>query len=436
MTDVKRTELTVRLERAILAGVILPRDTVDAENRLDELEQLVLTAGARVVGTVTQKRRAADSTYFIGKGKAGELKEMAKAENANVIIFDHDLAPGQLKNLEIATDTKVVDRSELILDIFATHARSSAAKVQVELAQLEYTLPRLRRMWKHLGRQEGGIGTRGPGEQQLEVDRRRVRRRIADLKGRIRTIEKRRRSEVSGRVEEYCVSLVGYTNAGKSTLMNQLTDADVKVEDKLFATLETRTRPWDFAGGRRVLLSDTVGFIRNLPHHLIASFRATLEEAKAADLLLHVIDGAHLEAEHQIEAVAGVLEQIGCGEKPVVLVLNKYDAVEDLAAFNVLAACHPQAVVISARTGGGIEDLTRAVGREMSRLLMEVKIEFPAADGKLYARLCRRGEILSQGTVGESIQLRLRIARTALEKIMGEFPSVGFLPDSPEDFVR
>jgi len=428
----KRTDLTVRLERAILAGVLLPDDPIGGEERLAELEQLADTAGARVVGRVIQRRRSADSGYFIGRGKADELKEMAKASEAHVIIFDHDLTPGQLRNLELGTDTKVVDRSELILDIFASHARSAGAKVQVELAQLEYTLPRLRRMWTHLSRIEGGIGTRGPGEQQLEVDRRRVRRRIADLKRRLHGIEKRRANEVRRRSGEFCASLVGYTNAGKSTLMNALTDAGVRVEDKLFATLETRTRSWDISGGRRVLLSDTVGFIRNLPHHLIASFKATLEEAKNADLLIHVVDASHHEAEHQIEAVKSVLEEMGCTQSEVLLALNKYDAVDDLAAFNVLAAQHPGAIIISAVTGEGLPALERAVGQRMSRGVMEVKVALPASDGKLYALLCRRGDVLSQGVVDEHLEMLVRISKPNLEKLVHSFPDIEILPGSPD----
>ncbi len=432
MAHAKRTELTVRLERAVLAGVILPDDPVTGEERLEELAQLADTAGARVVSRVSQRRGAVDSTYFIGKGKALELREAAKEAKADVIIFDHDLTPGQLRNLEEITDTKVVDRSELILDIFATHARSAAAKVQVELAQLEYSLPRLRRMWTHLGRIEGGIGTRGPGEQQLEVDRRRVRRRIADLKQRLHVVERRKAGEVRGRGEEFCVSIVGYTNAGKSTLMNALTDAGVTVEDKLFATLDTRTRPWGLPGGRKVLLSDTVGFIRNLPHHLIASFAATLEETKNADLLLHVVDGSHPQAQHQIEAVNAVLAEIGCQSQSVLLVINKADAVKDLAAFNVLVAANPGCVIVSALRGQGLHDLAVAVGERMSRSVMEVKISIPAADGRLYAALCQRGEILSQGVTDERLEIRLRIARRYLEKILHQNGSVQFLPDSPE----
>ena len=304
--------------------------------------------------------------------------------------------------------------------------------MQVELAQLEYTLPRLRRMWTHLSRIEGGVGTRGPGEQQLEVDRRRVRHRIGDLKRRLHSIEKRRANEVRQRSGEFCVSIVGYTNAGKSTLMNALTDAGVKVEDKLFATLDTRTRNWDLAGGRRVLLSDTVGFIRKLPHHLIASFKATLEEAKNADLLLHVVDASHHEAEHQIEVVKSVLKEMDCTQSQVLLALNKYDAVDDLAAFNVLAARHPGAAIISAVTGEGLRELERAVGEQMSRGVMEVKIAVPASDGKLYALLCQRGDVLSQGVVDEHLEMRVRISKPNLEKLVRSFPNIEILPDSPD----
>ena len=432
MPHSKRTELTVRLERAILVGVIFPDAPADHDEPLAELSRLADTAGAKVVDMVTQKRSRIDSAYFIGRGKALDLCDLAKSLEADVIIFNHDLSPAQLRNLEAAIDTKVVDRSDLILDIFASHARTEMAKVQVELAQLEYTLPRLRRMWTHLGRIEGGIGTRGPGEQQLEVDRRTVRRRIADLKSTLQDIEHRKQREVRGRSDEFCVSIVGYTNAGKSTLMNALTSAGVLVEDKLFATLETRTRPWDLSGGRRVLLSDTVGFIRELPHHLVASFKATLEEAKNADLLLHVVDGAHPAAQEQIEAVDIVLEEIGCEGSARIVVLNKIDAVKDLAVFNILAATHPGAIVISALRGDGLRELANAVSVEMSRGVMEVKLSFPAAEGRIYAALCQRGEVLSRGFVDSDVEVLARVRERHLRRLVREFPSVRFLPDSPQ----
>jgi len=432
MPHPKRSELTVRLERAILVRVILPDSPVDHEGPLAELARLAETAGARVAERVTQKRGRIDSAYFIGKGKAAELRDLVKSLDADVIIFDHDLSPAQLRNLEEATETKVVDRSELILDIFATHARTREAKVQVELAQLEYTLPRLRRMWTHLGRIVGGIGQRGPGEQQLEVDRRVVHHRVSELKKTLADIEQRKIREVKARSGEFCVGIVGYTNAGKSTLMNALTGAGALVEDKLFATLETRTRPWDLPGGRRVLLSDTVGFIRELPHHLVASFRATLEEAKSADLLLHVIDAASPAAPEQIEAVDAVLKDIGCGDMPRILALNKADAAKDLAALNVLAARHKGAVVISALKGTGLHDLANVVAAEMSKNVMDVSLAFPAADGRIYANLCQRGEVMARGFVDDVFQVRARISRKCLTRLLREFPSVKFLPDSPE----
>ncbi len=431
MAQVKRTELTVRLERAILVGVLFPNSPIDHEDPLEELARLAKTAGARVVERVTQNRTRVDSAYFIGKGKAAELKNTAKALNANVLIFNHDLSPAQVRNLETAADIKVIDRSELILDIFATHARTHAAKVQVELAQLEYTLPRLTRMWTHFGRIDGGIGTRGAGEQQLEVDRRIVRRRIGELKRNLAHVQERKSREVLGRSGEFCVSIVGYTNAGKSTLMNALTDADVLVQDKLFATLETRTRPWSLPGGRQVLLSDTVGFIRDLPHHLVASFRATLEEAKNADLLLHVIDAASPAAPEQIAAVDTVLEEIGCTESARLLVLNKSDAAKDLAAFNVLAATHPGSILISALTGDGLRDLANAVSTEMAKNVYEVSLSFPAADGRIYAALCQRGEVLSRGFVDADVHVRARIGHKYLNQLLSDFPQVAFLPDSP-----
>jgi GTP-binding protein HflX len=413
-------------------GVIFPEAPVDHEEPLEELARLAKTAGATVVDRLVQKRSRVDSAYFIGKGKAQQIHDKAKALDADVVIFDHDLSAAQLRNLEKTVDAKVVDRSEVILDIFATHARTSMAKMQVELAQLEYALPRLQKMWTHLERHGGGIGTRGPGEQQLETDRRIIRKRIIELKKRLSDIEKKKIEEVRSRSDEFSVSLVGYTNAGKSTLMNALTDAGVLVEDKLFATLDTRTRPWDLPGGRRVLLSDTVGFIRSLPHHLVASFKATLEEARNAELLLHVVDAAHPDAELQIEAVEIVLKEIGCEKARTLLVLNKADAVADIAAFNILAASHPGAVPISALRGDGLRDLANAVAQEMARGVMEVEIAFPDSDGRIYAALCQRGEVVSRSYVDGEVQVRALMHPKHLRRLFREFPSVRFLPTSPQ----
>ncbi|MBV8309981.1 MAG: GTPase HflX, partial [Planctomycetaceae bacterium] len=290
LIDLKRTERLGRPERTILVGVILPDHDTTQDDPLDEIRGLAKTAGLHVITTMLQKRQQVDIATYIGSGKVEELKELVQAHEADVVVFDNDLGPAQTRNLERAIEAKVVDRTEVILDIFATHARTHEAHLQVELAQLEYAMPRLKRMWTHLSRYKGGIGVRGPGEKQLEEDRRLVAHRIQELKGKLAKIQARKEREVAGRADIPTVSLVGYTNAGKSTLMNSLTDAGVLVEDRLFATLDTRTRKWRFQGGGQALLSDTVGFIRNLPHTLVASFKATLEEARQADLLLHVVD--------------------------------------------------------------------------------------------------------------------------------------------------
>ncbi|MEE3220519.1 MAG: GTPase HflX, partial [Planctomycetota bacterium] len=309
----------VRSEATVLVSVILP-DRSGYKDPLEELEGLAQTVGARVVGRLTQRREIPDKATYVGKGKLDELGQLVVASGADVVIFDNDLAPGQTRNLEQALDVKVLDRTELILDIFANRAQTHEARLAVELAQLEYSLPRLKRMWTHLERIEGGIGMRGPGEKQLEVDRRLVERRIRDLKRDLTAIQQRKERTVAARRDFKTVSLVGYTNAGKSTLMNAMTDAEVLVQDKLFATLDTRTRRWQLPGWGPVLLSDTVGFIRNLPHTLIASFKATLEESRQANLLLHVADASNPEALDQISSVYSVLEEIGIEEKDTLLV--------------------------------------------------------------------------------------------------------------------
>ncbi|MGC8643349.1 MAG: GTPase HflX, partial [Isosphaeraceae bacterium] len=323
MIDLKRTERSGRRERAILVGVILPDHDALIDDPLDEIRGLAKTAGLHVTGALLQKRQEVDIATYIGSGKVEELRELVEAHEADVVVFDNDLGPAQTRNLERALEIKVVDRTEVILDIFATHARTHEAHLQVELAQLEYAMPRLKRMWTHLSRYKGGIGFRGPGEKQLEEDRRLVAHRIQELKAKLAKIQARKEREVAGRADIPTISLVGYTNAGKSTLMNALTGAGVLVEDKLFATLDTRTRKWRFQGGGQALLSDTVGFIRNLPHALVASFKATLEEARQADLLLHVVDASSPEAESQVKAVIDVLSELSLEDHPTLLVLNK-----------------------------------------------------------------------------------------------------------------
>jgi GTPase len=417
-----RDELTVRLERAVLVSVSLPQRPWLGPDPLDELRGLATTAGATVVGNVLQKREHIIPGTYIGKGKLVELQELVEARDADVVIFDNDLSPAQVRNLEKATAVKVIDRSEVILDIFAGRARSVEARLQVELAQLEYALPRLRRMWTHLSRYKGGIGLRGPGETQLEEDRRLVSLRIRDLKSRLRIVQARKEREVRGRFEEHTVSLVGYTNAGKSTLMNVLTGAGVYVEDKLFSTLDTRTRQWRLnppsapkeggaKGGFKVLLSDTVGFIRDLPHHLIASFKATLEEARQARLLLHVVDAGNPFAEEQIRAVTAVLKELGCEHKPTLLVLNKIDRVTDVSLLQVLEKHHPRAVAISAANRRGLDKLEDAVIEMLSADFVNAQIIAPAGNGRVLAYLSAHAEVYHQEFHDDRVTVRCYLPR-------------------------
>ena len=371
----------------MLVCVFLPGHHRDPLDPLSELHGLATTAGAFVVASLTQKRQRPDAGTYLGHGKVEELKTLVGECDADVVIFDNDLSPGQIRNLELGTDVKVLDRTEIILDIFASRARTHEARLQVELAQLEYALPRLKRLWTHLSRMEGGIGMRGPGEQQLEEDRRIVDRKITELRRKIKHIQSRKEREVQSRAGEHTVAIVGYTNAGKSTLMNALTGAGVVVEDKLFATLDTRTRRWHIDKFGRVLLSDTVGFIRDLPHGLIASFKATLEEVRQADLLVHVVDASSEWAREQIDAVHSVLDEMGCRNKPTVMALNKADRVRDRSYLDVLRAGYPNSVPISAKNGTGLDDLERAVTETLAREFVDGEVEASAGNGKLLAYL-------------------------------------------------
>ncbi|MGE5175655.1 MAG: GTPase HflX [Hyphomicrobiales bacterium] len=347
----------------MLAG--RPGRAARAGEELTELRLLAETAGARVVGEVIQRRSPIRASTFLSKGKMDEVRETALEQEATVLLVDEDLSPAQARNLEEELKLKVVDRSGLILDIFARRARTREARLQVELAQLEYLLPRLTRMWSHLSRLGGGIGTRGPGETQLEVDRRRVRERIAKLKRELGGVVRERRVQRRGRRDCYKVSLVGYTNAGKSTLFNALTRASVYVEDQLFATLDPTTRVFAAEGKTRALVTDTVGFIRKLPPHLVASFRATLEEVGEADLLLHVVDATEPDPEAHIAAVDSVLESIGAHERPRFLVFNKVDALADEESLYGLRARYPGAVFVSARTRDGLPALREETMRRL-----------------------------------------------------------------------
>ena len=387
----------------------MPESPEGADEPLDEIEGLATTAGCEVVSGLVQRRERPDAKTFLGSGKTEELKTLAQHHEADVVVFDNDLQPAQARNLEKALGVKVLDRTEVILDIFASSARTHEARLAVELAQLEYSLPRLKRMWTHLSRVKMGVGMRGPGEKQLEVDRRLVEKRIHDLKTQLHDIERRKERQVASRRGYLAVSLVGYTNAGKSTLMNALTDASVEARDKLFATLDTRTRRWRLPSWGPVLLSDTVGFIRDLPHRLIASFKATLEETRQADLLLHVADCSSPAAADQIAAVYSVLEELGVEAKDALLVLNKTDRVPDPSILNALRERYPNAIAVSARTGAGMDDLAAAVSGALSRSFVELDVEVHVGDGKSMAYLAKHGEVLSRHFEGETARIHCRL---------------------------
>jgi GTP-binding protein HflX len=405
---------SVASETAILVGVLSAEQHRD-ESQLDELEGLAETAGVEVVGYLTQRRRTLTAATYLGKGKVEELTALAGMTGADAIIFDNDLSPAQTRNLEKATGTKVLDRTELILDIFANHAQTHQARLAVELAQLEYAMPRLKRMWTHLSRQKKGVGLRGPGEQQLEVDRRLATNRIRDLRRELDVIERRKQREVAARSGLMTVSLVGYTNAGKSTLLNTATGADVLTRDALFATLDTRTRRWQLPGWGPVLLSDTIGFVRDLPHHLIESFKATLEEARQADLLLHVADASSPAVFDQIAAAYRVLEEIGIQKKDTLLVLNKIDAMP--GRLDRLLNRYPNAIPISALSGEGLERLAAKVSDSLSRGFLDVDVEMGVDNGRLMAYLAAHGEVFSKQYHDTRVIIHCRIPRRFLDPI-------------------
>lgn len=377
------------VERAYLVGVSLPDSPLATEKEhLEELQQLVTTAGAIVVGRSIQGRTRIDGATFIGPGKAREIKSECKELNANLVVFDHDLSPAQARNLEKILDINVIDRTELILDIFARHARSQQARIQVELAQLIYSLPRLRKLWDHLSRQQGGVGTRGPGETQLEVDRRRVRERISRLKKQLKTFDKQKDVLRKSRNGHSTVALVGYTNTGKSTLMNALTGADTLAENQLFATLDTLTRRFDTSDNTSVLLVDTVGFIRKLPHHLVESFKATLGDIGHADLCLHIIDVSHHAYTEQMAVTDSTLKTINGSADHVLHVFNKIDAV-DRDTIEGLKLRHPEAVFISAARQDGLDELTKRIDQTLFGKDLTVEVMIRTEDGKSIAAVKR-----------------------------------------------
>jgi GTPase len=396
-------------ERIVLVGVAVPPvDTEAVEASLDELSLLVDTAGADEAARVVQKRDRPDPATYVGRGKADELHELSEAVDADTVVFDDELTPAQQRNLEKILGRTAIDRTAVILDIFAQNARTEEGRAQVELALLRYRLPRLRGRGRDLSQQGGGIGTRGPGETQVEVDRRRLVRRMTkletELKALSRTRRVQRRSRQRGRL--FNVSLVGYTNAGKSTVLNTLTDAGVLVENRLFATLDPRTRRLDLPGGESVLLSDTVGFVRKLPHQLVEAFRSTLEVVAEADLLLHIVDASAPDPMAQVHAVREVLDEIGAGDVPELLIFNKADLTAEAGR---LSGLHPGSVAVSASRQEGIAALLEVLAERLRVHFGVVELVIPYDRGDILAAVHREGEVLEETPGDSSVSVRVRV---------------------------
>jgi GTP-binding protein HflX len=391
------TPLPSATEKTVLVG--LEHDGVtkwDLEDSLSELRELAATAGATVVDAITQKLPHPTAPYYIGKGKAEEVAARCTELGAGSIIFDDELSPAQGRNLENVTSKKVLDRTQLILDIFARRARSREGRLQIELAQLQYLLPRLTRMWTHLSRQTGGIGTRGPGETQLEVDRRRVQERIGRLLRELEEVRKHRTIQREGRARHQwpVVAIIGYTNAGKSSLLNRLTKAGVLAEDKLFATLDPTTRQFVLPNKLKVLFTDTVGFIRKLPHTVIESFKATLEELKSADLLVHVVDLSHPQWEEHITATDEVIRELEVDGKHTLIVFNKIDRVANAEAVEAALARYPHSVAISVKTGENLEQFVDELQNQLSAWRLRQQFRVPQSDSAALADLHRVGHVI------------------------------------------
>ncbi|HEY4216906.1 MAG TPA: GTPase HflX [Gemmatimonadaceae bacterium] len=394
------------------------------DDHLRELAELADTAGAVVVGEMTQQIERPHPGTYLGSGKLQELGDRVRELEATLVIFDDELSPSQGKNIEDAIGTRVMDRAELILDIFATRARSAEAKMQVELAQLEYMLPRLTRMWSHLEKFRGGIGVRGPGETQLETDRRLINHRIKVLRERLLDVQRGRSIQRQSRAGEFKASIVGYTNAGKSSILRALSGQDVFVEDRLFATLDPLTRDVEVADHSHVLLTDTVGFIRKLPHHLVASFRATLEETREADLLLHVVDASSPTWEEQRVVVDQVLDELNVNDRPKLLVFNKIDLLthEQLLALQErIGALVPGSIFVSTMTDGGLEPLKRALASALRARRPLAQIRMSPSDGKTLAEIHRDGEVIDQRMDGDQLLIEARVG----DALAGRLRSLG-----------
>lgn len=400
-------------ETVLLIGVLLRgEEEWKVKDTLDELAQLSESAGAEVTGRFLVRQQKIKAGHYIGSGKAEEISDWIKENRVSMVVFDDDLTPAQGRNLERVFETRVLDRTQLILDIFAQRAQTKEGCLQVELAQHQYLLPRLRRMWTHLERQKGGIGLRGPGETQLEMDRRRIQELIRTLKRDLELVRTRRAEQRRGRRRHgwALVSLVGYTNAGKSTLLNRLAGADIYAEDQLFATLDPTTRQVELPNHEPMLMSDTVGFIQKLPHHLVESFKATLEEVVESDLLVHVVDASHPQVEMQIEAVHKVLDEIGALDKPMLYVFNKIDDEKGRNASKRLMRQFPKSVAVSAREGENIGLLFDELADCLKGRKVEMRLSIPLSEGKLIASLQKNASILEQDYEGGTADLLVRVS--------------------------
>ena len=402
------------VERAVLVGTPRGPEGGEAEREhLTELVRLTDTAGGLVVGRVVQRLRAPRSRYYLGKGKAAELADMVREREAELVIFDDELTPAQGNNLEKLCGVRVMDRTELILDIFATRARTYEARMQVELAQLQYLLPRLRRMWVHLSRIRGGIGFRGPGETQLETDRRLIGTRIAELRRKLKAVSRSHATQRKARQGRFRAALVGYTNAGKSSLLQALSGSRQFTEDRLFATLDASTRSASLGDGYEALVTDTVGFIRKLPHDLIASFRSTLEEAREADVLLHIVDASHPDRDRHREVVRGVLADLGLAACPRILVFNKIDLLtgDDLLALKRATDAHARhtALYTSVPAPSTLEPLRRELRSRIRARMQRISVEFPIRSGGVLSALYEKGEVLSRSQEGMMVRVIAKV---------------------------
>jgi GTP-binding protein HflX len=410
------------VDKAILVAV-KTRDISQerVEEHLQELEMLADTAGAETIIKIVQERDRYDSAFFIGKGKAEEIAELAELNEVTIVIFDEDLNPTQVRNLEKLIDKKIIDRSGLILDIFASHAKTNQAKTQVELAQLQYMLPRLTRAWTHLSKQYGGIGTKGPGETQIETDRRIIRTRIAKLKEKLKKIESQQITKSIGREDYIKATLVGYTNAGKSTLLNLLTEAKVLAEDKLFATLDSTTRAFNLSLKKKILITDTVGFIRKLPHHLVASFKSTLNVVSDADLIIHVIDITNSYFEDHIKVVEETLESLGCAKKPQIKIFNKIDVLDDKSRVNYVKNVYPKSIIISAERGININKLKDLFIDYYEQNFVENKIRTNHTKSHLVAKVHSLVDDLETSYDDFGITLKYKTTKLIHEQILRLF---------------